>query len=71
VEGLRNVKGINVQLTIGNGHTIAATKLGDPKCEVTQFNGSTFEVTFREVKYVPELWINLFSINNQSKMDSN
>jgi hypothetical protein len=30
-------------------------KLCDIKCDVTQVNGSKFEVTLKEVKYVPEL----------------
>jgi hypothetical protein len=32
---------------------MAATKLGDLKCEITQLNGSKFEFTLKEVKYVP------------------
>jgi hypothetical protein len=39
-----------------------ATKVGDLKCEVTQVNGSKFEVTLKELKYVSELWVNLFII---------
>jgi hypothetical protein len=63
VEGLVNVKDINEDITIGNGHTMIASKIGDLKCEVLQVNGSKFEVTLIEVKYVPELWVNLFSVN--------
>jgi hypothetical protein len=53
----------NEQITIGNGHTMVATKLGDLKYEVIQVNGSKFEDTLKELKYVPELWVNLFIIN--------
>jgi hypothetical protein len=49
---------------------MAATKLGDLKCEVFQVNGSKFGVILKEVKYVPELWVNLFSIIKALKMDS-
>jgi hypothetical protein len=34
---------------------------------VLQVNGSKFEVTLKEVKYVPELWVNLFSMNKALK----
>jgi hypothetical protein len=57
----------NEQIMIGNGHTMVATKLGDLKCEVTQVNGSKFEDTFKELKYVPDLWVNLFRINKALK----
>jgi hypothetical protein len=46
---------------------MVVTKLGDQKCEVTQVNGSKFEVTLKEVKHVPELWVNLYSINKSLK----
>ena len=67
MEGLMNVRDINEEITIGNGHTMVATKLGDLKCEVTQVNGLKFDVVLKEVKYVPELWVNLFSINKALK----
>jgi hypothetical protein len=43
------------------------TKLGDLKCEVTQVNGSNFEVRLKEVNNVPELCVNLFRINKALK----
>jgi hypothetical protein len=55
------------QITIGNRHKIVVTKLGDLKCEVTQVNGSNFEVILKEVKHVPDLWVNLFRINKALK----
>jgi hypothetical protein len=67
MEGLRNVKGINEQITIGNGYTMVAAKLGDLKYEVTQVNGSKFEATLKEEKYVSKLWVNLFSIKKEVK----
>jgi hypothetical protein len=50
---VRNFKDINEKITFGNVHTMVVTKLGDLKCEVTQVNGSKFEVSFKEVKYFP------------------
>ena len=67
MEGLMIVRDINEEITIGNGHTMVATKIGDLKYEVNQINGSKFDVMLKEVKYVPELWVNLFSINKALK----
>jgi hypothetical protein len=44
-----------------------AIKVGSLKCHVIQLNGSSVNVTLKEVKYVPELWMNLFSISKALK----
>jgi hypothetical protein len=44
-----------------------AIKVGSLKCHVIQINGSSVDVTVKEVKYVPELWVNLFSISKALK----
>jgi hypothetical protein len=67
MEGLRDFKDMNEQITIGNGNTIVATKLGDLNCEVTQINGFKFEVPLKDVNYVPKLWVSLFRINKTFK----
>jgi len=41
---------------------MTATKMGKLKCNIQQENGRELTVTLDKVKYVPELWINLFSI---------
>jgi hypothetical protein len=66
-EGLMNVKEICDEITVGNGKTMTATKVGDLKCKVIQPDGSSLDVTLYEVKYVPELWMNLFSLNKALK----
>jgi hypothetical protein len=66
-EGLMNVKEICDEITVGNGKTMTATKVGDLKCKVIQLYGSSLNVTLYEVKYVPELWMNLFSPNKALK----
>jgi hypothetical protein len=38
-------------------------KVGSLKHCVIQLNGSTLDITINEVKCVPDLYINLFSIN--------
>jgi hypothetical protein len=44
-----------------------ATKIGNLKCEVTEINGEKFTVTLNDVKYVPSLCVNLFSLNQALK----
>jgi hypothetical protein len=67
VEGLTYVKVINESIKIGNGDLMKATKIGNLKCDVTQINGEKFTVTLNDVKYVPSLCVNLFSLNKALK----
>ena len=46
---------------------MTATKIGSLKRTIIQKDGTTVNVTLTEVKYVPELWINLFSIRKALK----
>ena len=66
-EGMFNVKDISEDITIGNGKSMTATKVGSLSCKVIQVDGSSLDVTLHEVKFVPELWVNLFSINKALK----
>jgi hypothetical protein len=67
VEGLTDVKEIDESIKIGNGDLMKATKIGNLKCEVTQINGEKFTVTLNDVRYVPSLSVNLFSLNKALK----
>jgi hypothetical protein len=40
-----------------------ACKIGNLNCEVTQLNGRKFVVSFKNVKFVPGICSNLFSLN--------
>jgi hypothetical protein len=57
VEGLTDVKEIDESIKTVNGHSIKATKL----------DGEKFTVTLNDVKYVPSLCVNLFSLNKALK----
>jgi hypothetical protein len=46
-----------------------ATKVGILKCRIIQVDGSGVDVNLHKLKYVPELWIKLFSINEALKRD--
>jgi hypothetical protein len=70
-KGLFNIEEINECITVGNSNSMAATKFGSLKCCIIQVDGSRLEITLHEVKYVLELWVNLFSINKALKRDTN
>jgi hypothetical protein len=63
MEGLTDVKDIDETIKIGNSGAMQACKTGNLKCEVTQLDGRKFVVTLNNVKYVPEICSNLFSLN--------
>jgi hypothetical protein len=65
--GLFKVESINESITVGNGKIMMATKVGSLKCRVIQVDGSEFDITLHKVKYVPDLWVNLFSMKKVLK----
>jgi hypothetical protein len=67
MEGLKDVWDIDASIKIGNGDTMRATKVGNLKCEVTQLDGKKFIVSINDVKFVPNLCVNLFSLNKALK----
>ena len=44
-----------------------AKKVGNLRCTVQQKNGENFIVVLQDVKFVPDLWANLFSISKALK----
>jgi hypothetical protein len=48
------VKNINEIITVENDESIKTIKVGSLKCHVIQLNGSSVNMTLKEVKYVPE-----------------
>ena len=54
-------------ITVGNGNMMTATKMGKLRCQIIQKNGESLVVTLEDVKFVPDLWINLFSIGKALK----
>jgi hypothetical protein len=66
-KGLFDVKDINEKIIVGNGESMKAIKVGSLKCHVIQLNGSSVDVILNKIKYVPELWVNLFSISKALK----
>jgi hypothetical protein len=66
-EGLYNVKAINEDIVVGNGKTMRATMIGNLKRKVIQLDETTKVTVIHDVKYVPELYANLFSVNKALK----
>ena len=57
-----NVKMINEEIRVGNGSKLKAKKLGDLPVIIKQADGKETEAVLKNVKYVPRLMCNLFSI---------
>jgi hypothetical protein len=64
---LFDVKGINEKMTVRNNESMKGTKIESLKCHVIQLNGSSVDVIIKKVKFVPELWVNLFRISRALK----
>jgi hypothetical protein len=67
IEGMFNLKDIAETITVGNGDSMTATKVGSLRRRVVQLNGSTLDIIINEVKYAPNLCANLLSINKAIK----
>ena len=61
-EGMFDVKEVDSLITIGNGKTLRATKIGKVRRTVLQEDGTTMDIVLRDVKCVPGLKVNLFSL---------
>jgi hypothetical protein len=66
-EGMFNMSDIDEKITVGNGNSMTATKVGSRKRRVVQLNGFVLDITINKVKYVPKLCANLFSIKKAFK----
>jgi hypothetical protein len=60
--GMFNVEMISSPIKIGDGKVLTATKIGKKRLTVVQADGTTTDVILEDYKYVPDLWVNLFSI---------
>lgn len=65
--GMSNLRNTNHTVTIGNGRTVTAGKMGTWRGIIVQEDGSTMNITLKDVAYVPTLHVNLFSITQAMK----
>ena len=62
-EGMYDTKNINEEIIVGSGKTVTATMIGNWRGVVMQKTGNKKNIILENVKVVPELWVNLLSIN--------
>jgi hypothetical protein len=62
-----DVQYINENIRVGNGELLMATKVSSLKCRVIQTDGTILNIILHDAKFVPDLWVNLFSINQAWK----
>jgi hypothetical protein len=67
MEGMFNIRDIDEKVTVGNGNIMVATKVGSLRRQVIQLDGSKLDIEINEVKYLPDLCANLFSVNKALK----
>jgi hypothetical protein len=66
-EGLYKYKTFSERMTVGNCNGMIAKKVGKLRCGIIQKSGEKHIVTLENMKFLPELWINLLSIGKASK----
>jgi hypothetical protein len=59
-KALFNVEDIKEIITVGNGKSMTATKVGSLKYQVIQFDGSGIDMTLYKFKIVHKLWVNFY-----------
>jgi hypothetical protein len=67
IDGMFNILDIDEKGTVGNGEKMLATKVGSLRRRVIQVDGSTLGIVVNDVKFLPELCDNLFSVNKALK----
>jgi hypothetical protein len=53
---------IKETITVGTSKNTMTTNVESMKYRVIQLDGSGLDITLHELKFVPELWVSLFSI---------
>jgi hypothetical protein len=67
INGMFNIQDINEKVTVGNGEKMVATKFGSLRRHVIQVDGLSLDIVINDVKFLPELCANLFSVNKALK----
>jgi hypothetical protein len=65
--GMYDVEMIQSPIKIGNGKVLIMTKIGKKQITTQQQDASTQDLILTEVKFVPTLYVNLFSIGKVLK----
>jgi hypothetical protein len=67
IDGMFNILDIDEKVTVGNGEKMVATKIRSLRRRIIQVDGSTLYIVINDVKFLPELCDNLFSVNKALK----
>jgi hypothetical protein len=62
-DGMVNFKPLKIAIRAGNTENIHSEAIGTFKGLVTQKDGSTCPLTLEDVLYIPDLYVNLFSMS--------
>jgi gag-polypeptide of LTR copia-type len=62
LEGMTDLIDHRVEITVGNNETMWTRYKGTYHGTVSQQDGTTMEIMLKDILYVPDLWVNLFSI---------
>jgi hypothetical protein len=62
IEGMFDFCKIKVPIKIGSGQSMLSTHVGSKRMKIISKAGYTAKVVFHDVKYFPNLWINLSSV---------
>jgi hypothetical protein len=66
-DGMFDCTAVDDHIKIGDGTYIKAVKVGSKNVLVKQPDGTMAKITIMNVKYVPDLWVNLFSLTQPLK----
>jgi hypothetical protein len=61
-DGMYDLQEWRSEVTVGNNQVMHSVAKGTYKGIVVQKNGDTIAITLEDVLYVPDLWVNLFSL---------
>ena len=63
IDGIFNKQKVDTGIVFGNGQRLKTVYIGDKKGIIIQKNGARVPILMKNVKYVPHLYCNLFSIS--------
>ena len=63
LDGMKNLTKINTGIVFGNGQRLKVTYIGEKAGSVIQKDGTRVPILMKNVKFVPDLYCNLFSIS--------
>jgi hypothetical protein len=66
-DGMVNLMPLKIAIRVGNAEYIYSEAIGTFKGLVTQKDGSTFPITLEDVLYIPDLYVNIFSMTRVLK----